>query len=76
LSSAAISFAPAVPPTSSFAYEIGVILATLGQRDDAFRWFTRAVEERSGWIAYSRVDPRLETLHADPRFDALFSPTR
>jgi hypothetical protein len=26
------------------------------------------VEERSGWIAYLRVDPRLEALRAAPSF--------
>jgi TolB-like protein/Tfp pilus assembly protein PilF len=56
-----------------FAYEIAVILATLGKRDDSFEWFTRAVQERSGWIVYLKVDPRLEPLHDDPRFDALLN---
>jgi TolB-like protein/tetratricopeptide (TPR) repeat protein len=54
-----------------FAYELGVIRAALGDRDEGFRWLTRAVRERSGWIAYLRVDPRLDALHADPRFDSL-----
>jgi TolB-like protein/Tfp pilus assembly protein PilF len=54
-----------------FGYEIGVIHATLGDVDAAFRWFSRAVAERSGWIAYLPVDPRLDDLHGDPRFDAL-----
>lgn len=52
-----------------FAYELGVIRAALGDHDHAFKWFTRAVHERSGWIAYLRVDPRLDALHTDPRFD-------
>ena len=56
-----------------FAYEIGVIHAALGDRDRAFEWLSRAVKERSGWIAYLRVDPRLDALHGDPRYDALFS---
>jgi TolB-like protein/tetratricopeptide (TPR) repeat protein len=56
-----------------FAYEIGLIRAALGDHDDAFRWFNRAVRERSGWVAYLRVDPRLEFLHADSRFDRLFA---
>lgn len=55
-----------------FAYELGVIHAALGDRDQAFDWFTRAVNERSGWIAYLRVDPRLDDLHADPRLERLF----
>jgi TolB-like protein/tetratricopeptide (TPR) repeat protein len=54
-----------------FAYEIGVIHATLGDNDHAYTWLRRAVQERSGWIAYLRVDPRLEALHDDPRFDSL-----
>ena len=56
-----------------FAYEIGVIHAALGDRDRAFEWLSRAVTERSGWIAYLRVDPRLDALHGDARYDALFS---
>jgi TolB-like protein/tetratricopeptide (TPR) repeat protein len=55
-----------------FAYELGAIHAALGDHDEAFEWFTRAVQERSGWIAYLRVDPRLDDLHGDPRFDRLF----
>jgi TolB-like protein/tetratricopeptide (TPR) repeat protein len=51
-----------------FAYEIGVIHAALDDHDRAFTWLTRAVQERSGWIAYLTVDPRLEILHSDTRF--------
>jgi tetratricopeptide (TPR) repeat protein len=51
-----------------FAYEIGVIHAALGDADQAFTWLRRAVQERSGWIAYLDVDPRLERLHSDTRF--------
>jgi len=31
------------------------------------------VHERSGWIAYLPVDPRLDALHPDPRFASLGS---
>jgi serine/threonine-protein kinase len=58
-----------------FAYEIGVIHATLGN-DDACTWLARAVQERSGWVAYMRIDPRLEPLHGDPRFDTLLPQAR
>jgi TolB-like protein/tetratricopeptide (TPR) repeat protein len=54
-----------------FAYELGVIQAALGDHEHAFRWFARAIDERSGWIAYLRVDPRLDALRTDPRFDSL-----
>jgi TolB-like protein/tetratricopeptide (TPR) repeat protein len=54
-----------------FAYEIGLIHATLGDDEKAFAWLMRAVQERSGWIAYLRVDPRLDRLHQNPRFQNL-----
>jgi Flp pilus assembly protein TadD len=58
-----------------FAYELGVIHAALGDEDQAFQWLALAVRERSGWIAYLRVDPRLDKLHTDARFTEL-TPTR
>lgn len=54
-----------------FGYEIGVIHAALGDHREAFDWLGIAVQERSGWIAYLSVDPRLEFLRAHPRFAAL-----
>lgn len=54
-----------------FAYELGVLHAGLGDREAAFKWLALAVDERSGWIAYLRVDPRLDHLHTDARFTAL-----
>jgi serine/threonine-protein kinase len=54
-----------------FAYEIGIVHAVLGDLDDAFKWLTRAVQERSGWIAYLSVEPRLDAIRNDPRFKKL-----
>jgi len=59
-----------------FAYELGVIHAALGDEDRAFEWLARAARERSGWIAYLRVDPRIESLRTDSRFDNLYSALR
>jgi hypothetical protein len=59
-----------------FAYEVGMIYAGLVDRDAAFEWFTRAVRERSGWIAYLSVDPRLDALRADSRFAQLVEASR
>ena len=50
-----------------FAHELAVIHAALGDQDAASSGW-RSPEERSGWIAYLRVDPRLDHLHTDPRF--------
>lgn len=54
-----------------YSYEVAMIHAALGELDLAFEWLTRAVEERSGWIAYLRVDPRLDALRSDSRFESL-----
>jgi serine/threonine protein kinase/tetratricopeptide (TPR) repeat protein len=55
------------------AYEIAVIHARLGERDGAFAWLARAEEEHSVGLTYLRVDPRLDTLRADPRFPELLN---
>jgi TolB-like protein/Tfp pilus assembly protein PilF len=54
-------------------YEIAVIYVGLRQTDDAFAWLQRAVEERSGWLAYLKVEPRLDPIRSDPRFDELMA---
>ena len=54
-----------------FAYELGIIHEALGNREEALLWLQRAIDERSGWIAYLRVDPRLDSLHGDEGFKAL-----
>jgi serine/threonine-protein kinase len=53
------------------AYHVAVIHGALGDTDEAFEWLDRAHEERSPWIGYLRVDPRVDGLRSDPRFDAL-----
>ena len=53
------------------AYHTGVIYGAIGEIDEAFVWLDRAFEERSSWIGYMAVDPRLDGLRSDPRFDAL-----
>ena len=54
-----------------FAYELAIIHEALGHREQTLKWLQRAIDERSGWIAYLRVDPRLDALRRDERFDTL-----
>ena len=58
------------------AYHTAVIYVALGETDDAFRWLDRAFEERSPWIGYMAVDPRLDGLRSDPRLDVLMTNAR
>lgn len=47
------------------------INARLGNRDEAFQWLEKAYEQRSGFVALLKVDPELDSLHSDPRFQTL-----
>jgi tetratricopeptide (TPR) repeat protein/serine/threonine protein kinase len=53
------------------AYEIAVIYAFLGERDEAFKWLMQAEKENAVGLTYVRVDPRINSLRNDPRFDEL-----
>jgi serine/threonine protein kinase/tetratricopeptide (TPR) repeat protein len=53
------------------AYEIAVVHTLLGCMDDALKWLAEAEREHSVGLTYVRVDPRLDKLRPDPRFDAL-----
>jgi hypothetical protein len=43
--------------------------STLGQRDEAFRWLDRAIEERSPQVVSIRVMLELDNIRSDPRFE-------
>ena len=53
------------------AYHTAVIYGAIDETDEAFVWLGRAFEERSPWIGFLAVDPRLDDVRSDPRFDAL-----
>lgn len=42
--------------------------SALGQRDEAFRWLDRAIQERSPQVVFIRVMPELDNIRSDPRF--------
>ena len=50
------------------AYDIALVCAGLGWKDQALKLLSQAYEERSGWITYLKVDPRLDPLRSDARF--------
>jgi serine/threonine-protein kinase len=49
-------------------YNIGVIHASLGNIDEAFRWMDQAYQERSEELLLLKVDPRIDNLRSDPRY--------
>ena len=58
-------------PEDKFAYELALIHLALGERESALERLELARERRSGWMAYLEVDPRLDPLRDEPRFQAL-----
>ncbi|HEY8011281.1 MAG TPA: tetratricopeptide repeat protein [Rudaea sp.] len=54
------------------AYTIAMVYLGLGDRTEALNWLEQGYRERDGAdIAPIRVDPMLDPLHGDPRFEAL-----
>lgn len=52
-------------------FEQATLSAALGDLDDAFHLLGRAVAERDKWLMWVEVDPRLDPLRGDPRFDSI-----
>jgi serine/threonine-protein kinase len=52
-------------------YNIALIYAGLGEKDQALAWLERAFAERSTWMPYLKVDPWLDSLRSEPRFQDL-----
>jgi hypothetical protein len=49
-----------------------LLYLSLNNKDEALRWLEQGFEERDGSnICWIKVDPLLEPLHGDPRFEAL-----
>jgi tetratricopeptide (TPR) repeat protein len=52
-------------------FEFVTIYFALGESDRAYRWLTKACEDRCWDLLALKVDPRFETLKDDPRFVAV-----
>ena len=54
------------------AYSFALVYLGLGDKEEALRWLEQSYQDRAGSdIGYIRVDPLLDPLRADPRFEAL-----
>lgn len=53
------------------AYDIAAVYMGLGEKDQAFEWLSKALEERSGFLVYIKCDRRFDGLRSDPRYEAL-----
>ena len=53
------------------SYEIAKVYVALGEHDRAIDWLERAYEEHAHSMAFLKVDPQLEPLHGNARFERL-----
>jgi len=58
------------------AYQIADVCAVHGDADRAFEWLERAYVQRDAGAAWTKVDPFLRSLHADPRWDVFLRKMR
>lgn len=52
-------------------YQMAVIYVALGETATALEWLEKALVDKSYWIIYLNVDPALDPLRSDPRFEDL-----
>lgn len=52
-------------------YHIATIYACLGDKDNAFEWLKKTVDEQGDFLIYAKIDPKLTNLHTDPRYAEL-----
>jgi len=50
---------------------IGLSYVTLGEYDEAFDWFNKSIEKREDALSSLLVDPKLDSIRDDPRFNEL-----
>lgn len=52
-------------------YDMAIVHVGLEENDEAFAWMERAFEQRSPWMGYLNVEPQLDALRSDQRFQQL-----
>jgi Flp pilus assembly protein TadD len=52
-------------------YDLALVYVGLGEKDKALQALDQAFREHSAWMLHLKVDPRLDPLRSDPRFQDL-----
>jgi hypothetical protein len=55
---------------------VAVIHIALGDTVAGLDWLDKAYEEKSPWIGYLAIDPRVDPVRASPRFEGLLRKAR
>lgn len=51
------------------AFQVAQVYAYRGNVEEGFRWLEKAYEQRDSGMCLTRVDPLLDSLHADARWE-------
>jgi TolB-like protein/Flp pilus assembly protein TadD len=57
------------------AYHLAMCYASLDEREAAFNWFNKAVENRDMWLVWLATEPKLDKFRDDERFNELLYKT-
>ncbi len=57
-----------VAKTPSRTYTVAALYARLDEKQQAFEWLQKAIEERSSEVIYIKVSPAFDSIRSDPRF--------
>ena len=52
-------------------YRLAAVYVALGDKDKAIQWLTKEYEDRGNWMTQLKVDPVMDPLRSDPRFQDL-----
>ena len=52
-------------------YGLAAAYAALGDKDQSFAYLDQALAQRSFFLDFLKLDPELDSLHSDPRFQKL-----
>jgi len=55
------------------SYGVALVHAGLGQHDEALNALDRAVQERSHWLVWLKLDPRFSAIRDRPHFQNLLT---
>jgi tetratricopeptide (TPR) repeat protein len=56
---------------NNLSYQIAEIYIGLGDKDQAFQWLDKAYQDRSEWLTWIAIEPKLDPIRADPKFERL-----
>jgi len=58
-------------PDHNNPYYLAESFSAIGERDSAFYWLEKAHQQRCHYLTEIKINPDLDSLRSDPRFDEL-----